>query len=420
MAAVNTCKFLLAVAASGVFGAGCGFAGDLATIRLPGKIAADAEVGLAVSATDSLYAGYWVQSGGNQPWQLMIYRFDAATGKVLSKAEVDKAQPPRSRNGDPIQSEVRLWISADSLMLLCTTIEHGPVRKCWTLSSHDLRVLGSGTVPADTEVLGFGDDNDVRFLRVHKGGTFGQEIDSATVLSVNAHSLDQGVSEHVIHFEEPGWQLIALGPDNLLWVFDERTSERGDARITAYGLPKGELIVTREVSFAQAEVGVPATAPRSQGIPLPPPSAIPQPGHQGSVPQLAQMIGASQGVLGILHQPVRQWKPWSRLFSVGVTSKGTVWSSVLNDCNLLLDTVGRSGRMAIGSCDVIERGPFDQYEIKKSDAVFVSTQNASILAVLPLSTRRPPLSLAIDDGTTQGVAAIYDRRGTVRIVAIPM
>jgi hypothetical protein len=76
--------------------------------------------------------------------------------------------------------------------------------------------------------------------------------------------------------------------------------------------------------------------------------------------------------------------------------------------------------MAVGNCDLLGRGPFDQYAIKKSDAIFVSTQNASVVAVVPLNIRRPPLSLAIDDVPTAAIAAIYDRRGTVRVIAIPM
>src|ERR1700730_11979587 len=39
--------------------------------------------------------------------------------------------------GDIIQSSVRLSISPDGSMLLCTTLERGAVRKVWTLSSSD-------------------------------------------------------------------------------------------------------------------------------------------------------------------------------------------------------------------------------------------------------------------------------------------
>src|SRR6185312_8187852 len=257
--AVGNFNFLLMLAVSGIFAAGCVFAADLASIRLPDNIAPDADVGLAVSAPNSLYAGYWVKSEGNRPWQLLIYEFNIATGKVVSKAEVDKAQPPRSRNGDPIQSAVRLSISSDGSMLLCTTVEHGPVHKAWTLSSRDLHILSGRTIPADTEVLGFGENGDVRLLRVHKGGKFGQEIDSAIILSVNAHSLDKNVSEQVIHFDEPAWQLTAVSPDNLLWVLDERISQHGEARITGYGLQSGEPVVTREVSLSEAQIGAPET-----------------------------------------------------------------------------------------------------------------------------------------------------------------
>jgi hypothetical protein len=392
---------------------------DLAVIHLPGRIAPDAEVGLAVSAPDSLYTAYWIEAEGNQPWQLLIYEFNIATGKVLAEAELDKAQPLRSRNGDVIQSNVRLSISPDGSMLLCTTLENGPIHKAWTLSSHGLHVLSGRTIPADTDLLGFSEDGDVRLLRVHNGGKFGQEIDSAIVLTVKAHSLDKNVSEQVIQFAEPVWRLTAVNPDNLLWVLDDRASPHGEARITAYGLQNGEPIVTREVSLAEAGVGVPTTGPRPKGSDLPPPTAIPQPGGRRDAPQLAQMMAAGQTVLGVVHQPVGQWNAWSRVMRIGISPKEVAWSSILSDCNLMLDTVGRSGRMAVGACDLVGRTRLDQYAIKKSDAVFVSMQTGSIVSVLPLNIRRPPLSLAVDDTIGPALAAIYDRRATVRLVSVP-
>ena len=241
-----------------------------------------------------------------------------------------------------------------------------------------------------------------------------------TVLDVSAPSLDKGISEQVIQFQEPAWRLTAVGPDNLLWVLDERASPHGEARITAYRLQNGEPVATHEVSLAEAQAGVPATGPRPRGSDLPSPTAIPQPGVSRDAPQLAQMMATSQTVLGVIHQPVEQWKAWSRVMRVGVPPKQIAWSSILSDCNLMLDSVGRSGRMAVGACDLVGRARFDQYAIKKSDAVFVSTQTGSIVAVLPLNVRRPPLSLAIDDTVGPALAAIYDRRGTVRVLAIPL
>jgi hypothetical protein len=415
--AVSAFRLRLAVTVAFVFGAVSSAAADLAAIHLPGKIAPDAEVGLALSSQHTLYVAYWVEAEHDQPWKLMLYEFNIASGKVGGTAELDKAQPLRSRNGDAIQSVVRLWISPDGSMLLCMTLEQGPIHKAWTLSSHGLHILSGRTIPADTNLLGFAENGDVRLLRVRTGGKFGQEIDSAAVLTLKAQSLDS-VAEQVIHFTEPAWRLTAAGPDNLLWVLDERASPHGEARITAYGLQNGQPVGSREVSLAEAEVGAPAVGPRPEGNDLPPPTAIPQPGLSRDAPQLAQMMAASQMVLGVVHQPVEQWKTWSRVVLAGLPPLQITWSSVLSGCNLMLSAVGRSGRLATGACDLIGRARFDQYAIKKSDAVFVSTQTGTIVAVLPLNIRRPPLSLAIDDTVDPAIAAIYDRGATVRVASI--
>src|SRR5437762_6495718 len=193
-------KLVLAVAAVVVLEAVSSGAADLGAIHLPGKISPDAEVGLAVFAPDKLYAAYWVEADRDQRWQFMIYEFNISTGRVVAQSEVDKAEPLRSRNGDVIQSSVRLSISPDGSMLLCTTLERGSVRKAWTLSSHDLHILSAGTISSDANLLGFTRNGDVRLLRTQAGGKFGQEIDSATVLDLSAHSLQKSVSEQVVRF----------------------------------------------------------------------------------------------------------------------------------------------------------------------------------------------------------------------------
>ena len=153
--AVRGNKLLLALTAAVVFGAVSSAAADLAAIHLPGKIAPDAEVGLAVSAPDALYAAYWVEAERDQAWKLLIYKFKITSGKILAQSELNNAEPLRSRNGDVIQSSVRLSISPNGSMLLCTTLERGDVRKVWTLSSSDLHVLSGRTIPAGTNLLGF-------------------------------------------------------------------------------------------------------------------------------------------------------------------------------------------------------------------------------------------------------------------------
>ncbi|GEM_PF-6168071 len=394
-------------------------AADLTAIHLPGRIASDAQVGLAVSAPDRLYAAYWVEGEHDQPWQLLIYEFDITTGKVLTQSEVDKAEPLRSRNGDVIQSSVGLFISPDGETLLCTTLERGPVRKAWTLSSHDLHVLSSRTISPDSNLLGFTQNGDVRLLRVHKGGQFGQEIDSATVLDLSAQALDKNLSERTVQFQERAWELAAVGPDDLLWVLDERVSPQGDLRITSYNLQSGALVATQEVSLSEAKTGVPAAGPRPQGAELPAPTAIPQPGIPSDAPQLAQIMATKQGMLGVVNQSAKDWTAWSRVMSLGAPSNRVAWSSVLTGCDLRLDSVGRSERIAVGSCDLVGRTGFDQYAVKKSDAIFISTQTGSVVATLPLNTRRSTVSLAVDDSRQPIIAAIYDRRATVRVLSVP-
>jgi len=412
-------RLLPALVAGVVFGALSSAAADLAAIHLPDKTAPDAEVGLALSAPDTLYAAHWAEPVRDQPWRLLIYKLKIPSGKILAQSEIHDAEPIRSRNGDLIQSSIRLSISPDGSMLLLTTLERGAVRKVWTLSSRDLHILSSRTIPAGTDLLGFSENGDVRLLRTHTGGNTGQQINSETVLDLAASLLDKGISEQLIKFQEPAWRLTAVGPDNLLWALDERVSQHSEARITAYRLPNGESVATQEVSLAAAQAGAPATAPRPRGGELPPPTAIPQPGISHDAPQVAQMMAATQMVLGVIHQPAGQWRAWSRVMRVGVDPQQITWSSILTDCNLRLDAIGRSGRMAVGVCDMVARGHFDRYEIGKSDAVFVSTQTGSIEAVLPLDIPGPPLSLALDDTVDPALAAIYDRRATVRVLSIP-
>ena len=412
-------KLLFALVLAALFGLFSSEAADLATIHLAGKIARDAEVGLAVLAPERLYAAYWVESKRRQPWQIVVYEFNVRTGKVVAQSELDKAEPLRSRDGDVIQTSVRLSTSPDGSMLLCTTLEGGPLRKVWTLSSDDLHVLSGRSISSDENLLGFTRNGDVRLLRIQSGGTFGQEIDSATVLDLSASSLDKVVSERTVRFQEPVWRLIAVGADDLLWALDERPSSDREPRIAVYKLESGELIATHDVSLSEAQVGAPSTEPRPRGSALPAPTSIPQPGLSLDAPQLAQMMGTSQAVLGVIHQSAKQWKAWSRLVRIGVSRKQVAWSSIVSDCNLLLDSIDRSGKMVVGTCDLVGRSELDQYAIKKSDAVFISTDTGSIVAVVPLNTRMSSLSFAIDATEGPAVAAIYDRPATVRVLSVP-
>lgn len=417
--AVNGYKLLFALAVGVFLLAVCsGAVVQLGEIHLPGKIASDAEVGLAVSAPDTLYAVYWVEGNHDRLWRLLIYKFNGTTGKVLAQSELGEAEPLRSRNGDFIQSSVELSISPNGSMLLCTTLERGPVRKAWTLSSHDLHVISSRTTSPDTNLLGFAQTGDVRLLRIQKGGKFGQEINSATVIDLNARSLGKNVFERTVRFQEPAWRLIAVGTDDLLWTLDERASSQGDARITAYNLQNGKPIATHDVSLTKAQVGAPAAGHHPTGNDLQPATTIPPPGTPHDAPQLAQIMAASQAVFGVIHQPATQPTAWSRVMRVGVSSTQADMSSVLTGCDLGLEMVGRSGRIAVGSCDLVGRVLFDQYAIKKSDAVFLSTETGSVVAAVPLNTRRPPLSLAIDDSVRPVMAAVYDEHATVRLLSV--
>jgi hypothetical protein len=415
---VDGCKAILALTASVFLLAAPSGAADLATVHLPGGIATDAEVGLAVSAPDTLYAAYWVTGEQNRPWQLLIYKFSSATGKVLVQVELDKAEPLRSRDGDVIQSAVDLSISPDGSMLLCSTLERGPVRKAWTLSVRDLHVLSSRTVSSGAKLLGFTHTGDVRLLRTQRGGEFEQEVNSATVLDLNARSLDKNVSERVVKLQEPAWRLLTAGTGDLLWTLDERASPQGEERITAYNVKDGKPVATREVSLADAQVGEPAER-HPGGNDLQPPTTVPQPGIPPHKPQLTQIMAGRQSVFGVIHQPATQPAAWSRVVWIGASSSQTAMSSVLTGCDLELETIGRSGRMMVGRCDSMGHVLFDRYAIKSSEAVFLSTRTGSVVAVIPLKTRRPPLSLALDDSVQPAIAAVYDRYASVRLISVP-
>ncbi len=394
-------------------------AGKLQAVHLPGKIASDAEVGLAIAAPDTLYVAYWVEAERGHPWKLVIYKFSGATGKVLVQSELDEAEPLRSRNGDVIPSPVQLSLSPDRSVLLCTSVEGASTNKLWTLSSQDLHIFSSRGIPPDANPMGFSEAGDVRLLRARKGGKFGQEINSATVLGLSSRSLDKIVFQREIRLREPAWSPVKVGPNGLLWALDEHASPQGEVRISAYSLRSGRLVATHELPLAEAKAGVLAAGPRPKGRELPPPVGIALLGMPPDAPQLAQIMPTSQGILGVVDQSATDWAAWSRVVRVDTRSGRVAWSSVLSGCNLRLDAVGHSGRMAVGSCDLVGRVLFDQYGIKRSDAVFVSTGTGSVVAVVPLNTRRPPLSLAIDDSVRPAIAAVYDQCATVRLLSVP-
>lgn len=415
---VSGCKAMLVFTASMFLLAVHSGATDLAAVHLPGELASDAEVGLAVSAPDTLYAAYWVPGEHNQPWRLLIYKFNSTTGKVLVQFELDKAEPLRSRDGDIIQSPVDLSISPDGSMLLCSTLERGPVRKAWTLSGHDLHVLSSRTISSDATLLGFTQTGDVRLLRTRKGGKFGQEVNSATLFDLNARSLNENISERVVQFQEPVWRLIAVSTGDLLWALNERVSPHGEERITAYSLQNGKSVATRDISLATARAGA-AAAGNLAGNDLQPPTTVPQQGVPPHEPQLAQIMAGEQSVFGVIHQPATEQAAWSRVARIDVSSTQTGMSSILTGCDLALQMTGRSGRIMVGSCDSVGRVLFDRYAIRNSEAVFFSTRTGSVVAVISLNTRRPPLSLALDDSVHPAIAAVYDRYASVRLLSVP-
>lgn len=421
--AVSRYKLLLALTAGVFLLAIPSGAVHLGAIHLPGRIASHAEVGLAVSAPDTLYAAYWIRGEHDRLWQLLVYKFNSTTGKVLAESELDKAEPLRFWGH--VISWVKLSISPDGSMLLCTTDESGPVRKAWTLSSRDLHVLSRRTILLDANLFEFAQPNlfefaqtgGVRLLRTQKAAKFGQEVNSVTVFDLNARSLDKNVFERVVEFQEPVWaRLIAVGTGDLLWAVDERASPEGAARIRAYNLQNGKSVVTREVSLAEAQVGAPAS-PHLRRRDL-----MPQPGISPDAPRLGQIVPVGQAVLVVINEPATDplaWSrvvQWSRVMRLGVSSTQAAMSSILTGCDLGLETVGRSGRIVAGSCYVWGHVLFWP-AIKKSEAVFVSTRTGSVAAVVPF--RGPPLSLAIDDSVQPAIVALYDQRATVRLLSVP-
>lgn len=126
--------FLSLVAAACLL-VGSAVAGGLKAVHLPGGIAGDAQVGLAVSAPDTLYAAYWVGAGRGHLSRLLIYKFNTDTGEVLARSELDKAEPLRSRDGDVVQSSVQLSLSPDRSVLLCTSVEGVSTNKAWIVST---------------------------------------------------------------------------------------------------------------------------------------------------------------------------------------------------------------------------------------------------------------------------------------------
>lgn len=388
----------------------------LAEVHLPGGIASDASVGLAISARGVIFAAYWTQPGRDRPFRFAAYKFDGATGNLMARTTLATAEPLRSRNGHAIPSPVETFLSPDGSVLLCATLERGPARKIWTLSSRDLRVLGSQTIPANAHLLGFSLVGQVRLVLAPKGGLFGQEIRSATVLDLDVRSLRQ-VRRRLVRFEEPAWRMIAVGKGDLLWAFDERPSRQGAPRITAYSLQNGRPVATREIPLREVPIGTQAPAKTGSGGGLQPPATIPQPGVPAGSPQIAQLIATRQAVIAVIQQPESDPVTWSRLVRIGSSSIRPILSPVLAGCDLALASLGRAGRTAVGSCDVVGRGLFDRYAIKKSSLILISTTDGSVIAEYPLSAKRPPLSLAVDDGAA--IAAVYDHRGIVRVLPVP-
>jgi hypothetical protein len=391
----------------------------LRTIHLPGPITPNTSVALALAAPDTLYAAYWTSAGKGHVFELSVYAIDVANGRVTARADLGQAVPLRTRNGYPLTLGAWLRLSPDGSILLCEANWGASSNRIFTLAARGLHLVSARMGTLGALVVGFANGGDVRLLRIHKGGKFGQEIDSATILDLDARDLDKVVSQRKIRLQESAWSPVAVGSGDRLWALDERPSVHGDPRITVYSLLGGKPIATHEVPLAEARVGVPAAGPRPKGKELPAPTGIAPLGTPPDAPQLAQLLPTARGLLGVVDQPVKQWAAWSRIIHVGVSTGRVGWSSVLTGCNLNLRVVGRSGRIAVGSCDLVGRVLFDNYAIKKSDAVFVSTRTGSVVAVVPLNTRRPPLSLAIDDTVRPAIAAVYDQHATVRLLSVP-
>ncbi len=394
---------------------------DLTTIHLPGKISSDAEVGLALSAPDTLYAAYWTEAGHGEPWSLCVYALDIASGKLLGRSELDRAQPLRSRNGDVIQTPTQLFLSADGSLLLCGALEGRDRQKIWLLTSRPLRVISStagDSTNSDVEVVGFTRTGNVRLLHTRHGGTFGQEIDSATVTDLDARSLDKVVSRRLIQFQEPVWRLVTVDSGDLLWVLDERPSPKGDPRITAYSLGTGKPLLTREVSLASARAGVPSPTPRPRGAAPPPPTAISPPGTPRGTPQLPRIVAAAQAAVVEIDQPAEDWKAWSRLLRFDLASSSPQASRTLEGCNLGPFVQSRGGHFLLTDCSILKGTIFDEYGLAKEEAVLVSGSSGGILWVEPLN-KTNSLSLAIDDSGQSALIAIYDHRATVRLLSVP-
>ncbi len=414
-------ELLLALTAGVALLSTSSVAGSLTTIHLPGKISSDAEVGLALCAPDTLYAAYWTEGGQGEPWSLSVYALDIASGKMLGRSELDRAQPLRSRNGNVIRTPIQLFVSADGSLLLCDAVEGRARHRISLLASRPLRVISSrvrDSTSSDVEVVGFTRTRNARLLQTRHGGTFGQEIDSATVTDLDARSLDKVVSRRLIQFQEPVWRLVTVGNGDLLWVLDERPSPKADSRITAYSLGTGKPLTTREVSLAGAGAGVPSPTPRPRGAALPPPTAISPPGTPSGTPQVAQIVAAAQAAVVEINQPAEDWKAWSRLVRIDLASSSPQAPRTLEGCNLGPFAQSRAGRFLLTDCSTLKRTIFDEYGLAKEEAVLVSGSSGAILWVEPLN-KTNSLSLAVDDSERSALIAIYDHRATVRLLSVP-
>lgn len=399
-------------------------------VHLPTHVAHDTEIGLALLGQKTLYATYWSKAGHDGLWQLSVYALDVAARKTIASIRLDQEQPLRTPNdAHVIQDPAHLFTSPDGRLLLCDTTERAKVHKIWVLDAKDLHVVSARTLTRhalkwDDTVVGFAADGDVRLLNTPGGATLHLRVKTATVTDLDPRALEKVIRKTVIHFQETAWYLISVGPGDLLWAVDERRAKTtGDPRITAYSLRTGKPLATSEVRLSRARVGVPNPGPRPHHQTLPPPTGIPLPGGPDNEPQLAQIIAVDGAVLAVLNQSAKDWAEWSRVVRLGVHSTRETISPVINGCDLNLNGLGRHGRIAFGTCDLFVTSHFlmfERYNLKKSEALFLTTAGASIIAVNPLNRfLRPAISCAVDDSADPAVAAIYDHSGKVRFLLLP-
>ena len=372
---------LVAVA---VFLCSCSAAKEIAAIRLPGEISRDAQVGLAIVGKKTIYAAYWEGSKARESKQLAVYAVDVATRRPL-----DHLVLTEDRMGDLASRRVRVFISENDSVLLCVargiTAEKQEYAQLWTLSARPLKVLSrrnlSGLAQENLQFWGITREGEVRVSTTPDWKEFAR----VTIIDLDSHDLDTEKEHRTIQFRSPAWMYLSVGLGDALWILEGDRPASGKQAVEAYDMRTGHALGSHEI-----------------------------PGDD----PVSGLTAVDGGVLVDISQPPSAAKVWSRLLRVALDSAKVQSSETVLGCDVAGVLEGSHEQVAVAGCEYVERTVFDQYRTAKSQAIVISTATASIVSIQPLNTGALALTLALDDSNQNVMLAIYDRQGTVRVLAL--